>query len=99
MLKAGLNRNKYGNLLTAYDLGKQNIESKRVTTKSKICLGHNISGKLENTVALRATISNVKTVLWFNALKIKGTQTIEPKNKLRILRNPIVENALKLCYP
>ena len=95
-MKNGSDTIKYNNPLIAYDFGKQNIEPKSVTPKSKTCLDHTISGIYIETETLRTTISDYNTVLGFNAFKPEGAETTEPKMKTRDLRIFNGGNAQKL---
>ena len=93
------NKNRYENILKAYDLAVQNSEPTRVTPTSKTCLGHFISSSPTDTITLKTTISDHYKLLGKIPLKYhKTNESFRPKVIMRDLRNITNENASNFLF-
>ena len=93
------NKNRYENILKAYDLAVQNSEPTRVTPTSKTYLDHFISSSPTYTITLKTTISDHYTILGKIPLKNhKTNESFRPKVIMRYLRNIKNENALNFLF-
>ena len=82
------NKNRYEDILKAYDKPVQNSETTRVTPTSKTCLDYFISSIPTVTITLKTTISDQYTVLGKLQLKYHKTkESFRPKVTMRDLRN------------
>ena len=88
-------KNRYENIVKAYDLAVQNSEPTSVTPTFRTCLDHFISSSPTDTITLKTTISDHDTILGKIPLKYpKTNESFRPKVKMRYLRNVKNEKAL-----
>ena len=95
----GTNKNRYENILKAYDLAVQNSEPTRVTPTFKTCIDQFISSSPTDTITLKTTISDHYTILGKIPLKYHRTnESFRPKVKMCDLRNIKNEKASNFLF-